>query len=115
MKIVKKIAILIAPLLLFAILLIPYSWFNQQFVVEWFGCGCPVLDAEGNLVENNFNANDFTLLFWCFVSALTTIFSAIFSKNILKDKKWLRALYVICTLLISLFISYSFYQMMMWT
>ena len=115
MKMVKKIAVLIAPLLLFAVLLIPYSWFNQQFVVEWFGCGCPVLDAEGNMVENHFNANDFTLLFWLFVSVVTTILSAIFSKNILKDKKWLRILYVIGTLLISLFISYNFYRMMLWT
>ena len=115
MKIVKKVAILIAPLFLFAVLLIPYSWFNQQFVVEWFGCGCPVLDAEGNMVENHFNANDFTLLFWLFVSVVATILSVIFSKKTLQDKKWLRVLYVIGTLVVSLFISYSFYQMMMWT
>ena len=114
MKTMKQIAVLVAPLLLFAVLLIPYSWFNQQFVVEWFGCGCPVLDAEGNMVENPFNANDFTLLFWCFVSALATGLSVIFSKNILNDKKWLRVLYVIGMLLVSLLISYSFYQMMMW-
>ena len=115
MKVVKKIAILLVPLLVFAVLLVPYSWFLDQFVVEWFGCGCPVLDAEGNMVENHFNANDFTLLFWLFVSVVTTILSAIFSKNILKDKKWLRILYVIGTLLISFFISYNFYRMMLWT
>lgn len=115
MRKVKQIAMLIAPLLLFAVLLIPYSWFNQQYVVEWFGCGCPVLDAEGNMVENHFNANDFTRLFWSLISVVATVLSAIFSKNIWKGKKWLRILYVVGTLLISLFISYNFYQMMLWT
>ena len=115
MKIVKKMAILIVPLLLFVVLLIPYSWFNQQYVVEWFGCGCPVLDAEGNMVENNFNANDFTLLFWFCISIIATVLSAVFSKNISEDKKWLRVLYVIGILVVSLFISYSFYQVMMWS
>ena len=113
MKMVKKIAILIAPLLLFAVLLIPYSWFNQQFVVEWFGCGCPVLDAEGNMAENNFNANDFTLLFWSLISVLATILSVIFSKKIDKDKMWLRVVYVVGTLLVSLRITYQFYLLLM--
>ena len=114
MKLIKKIAVLVAPLLLFAVLLIPYSWVNQQFIVEWFGCGCPVLDEFGNMVENNFNVNDFTALFWLFVSICTTIISVLLSKRILKETLWLRVLYVVGMLVASLFISYQFYQMMMW-
>ena len=115
MKTVKKVAVLLIPFLLFAVLLVPYSWFNQQYVVEWFGCGCPVLDAEGNMVENHFNANDFTLLFWFGISVLATVLSVVLSKNMAKDRVWLRVLYVVGTLLISLLISYQFYQMMMWS
>ena len=114
MKLIKKIVVLAAPLLLFAVLLIPYSWANQQFIVDWLGCGCPVIDEFGNMVENNFNANDFTALFWLFISICTTIISVFLSRNIPKDKMWLRVLYVIGILLISLLITYQFYQMMMW-
>ena len=72
MKSSKKIAVLLTPILLFAILLIPYSLVNQYFIVDWLGCGCPVIDEAGNMVENNFNANDFTALFWLFISYLQT-------------------------------------------
>lgn len=37
-------------------------WANQQLLVKWLGCGCPVIDEFGNMVEDNFNANDFTAL-----------------------------------------------------
>ena len=114
MKLIKKIAVLVAPLLLFAVLLIPYSWANQQFIVEWFGCGCPVLDEFGNMVENNFNANDFTALFWLLISICTTVISVLLSKRILKETIWLRVLYIVGMLVVSLFITYQFYQMMMW-
>ena len=52
MKSIKAIAILLTPLLLFAILLVPYSLANQHFIVDWLGCGCPVTDEAGNIVEN---------------------------------------------------------------
>ena len=114
MKLIKKIAVLVSPLLLFVVLLVPYSWANQQFIVEWLGCGCPIMDEFGNMVENRFNANDFTALFWLFISACTTIISVFLSRSIPKEKIWLRVLYVIGMLLVSLWITYQFYQMMMW-
>ena len=114
MKLIKKIAVLVAPLLLFAVLLIPYRWANQQFIVEWFGCGCPVFDEFGNMVKNNFNANDFTALFWLFISICATVISVLLSKRILKETIWLRVLYIVGMLVVSLFITYQFYRMMMW-
>ena len=114
MKMLKKIAVLVAPLLLFVVLLVPYSWANQQFIVEWLGCGCPVIDEFGNIVENNFNANDFTALFWLFISICVTAVSVWFSKRIPREKVWLRALYIIGMFLISLLLTYQFCQMMMW-
>ena len=114
MKSIKKIPVLIAPLLLFAILLIPYSWVNQQFIVEWFGCGCPVIDEFGNMVENNFNANDFTAIFWSFISICVTVISVFLSKRIPKEKMGLRVLYIIGMFLASLLITHQFCQIMMW-
>ena len=114
MKLIKKVAVLVSPLLLFAVLLIPYSWANQQFIVEWFGCGCPVLDEFGNMVENNFNANDFTTLFWLFISICATAISVLLSKRKPKEKMWLRILYIVGIFLVSLLITYQFRQIMMW-
>ena len=114
MKSIKMIAILLSPLLLFAILLVPYSLVNQHFIVDWLGCGCPVIDEAGNMVENNFNANDFTALFWLFISICVTAISVFLSKRIQKEKMWFRVLYILGMFLVSLLITYQFCQMMMW-
>ena len=114
MQSIKKIAVLITPLLLFVILLVPYSLLNQQFIVEWFGCGCPIIDKFGNIVENNFNANDFTAIFWLFISVCVVAISVFLSKRIPKDKAWFKILYIVGMFLVSLLITYQFCQMMMW-
>ena len=114
MKSIKMMAILLTPLLLFAILLVPYSLVNQHFIVDWLGCGCPVIDEAGNMVENNFNANDFTALFWLFISICVTAISVFLSKRIQKEKMWFRVLYILGMFLVSLFITYQFCRMMMW-
>ena len=110
----KKIIVMLSPLLIFAILFIPYSWANSEYIVEWLGCGCPTVDEFGNVIENNFNANDFTALFWLFISICVTAISVFLSKRIPKEKIWLRVLYVVGMLLLSLLITHKFYQMMMW-
>lgn len=113
MKIVKKMAILASPLLLFIVLFLPYAWLNQAYIVDWLGCGCPVIDDFGNIVENNFNANDFTALFWLFVSLCTTAASAFLSGRI--PKKWVRVLYVAGMLLVSLWIADQFRLILAWS
>ena len=113
MKFIKKITILITPLLLFAGLLIPYSLINSHFIVDWLGCGCPIVDEVGNIVENKFCANDFTALFWLFIAVCATVLSAFLSKKAFK-KVWIRIFYIIAILLVSLFTAYRFYNMMMW-
>lgn len=112
---VKKTAILLSPLLLFAILLIPYSFLNQHVIVDWLGCGCPTVDASGNMVEPRFNANDFTALFWFCISVCVTAVSAFLSKRIVSERKYIRILYVVGMLFLSLFIASRFCQMMMWS
>ena len=114
MKSIKTLSILLSPILLFAVLLVPYSLINQHFIVDWLGCGCPVIDEAGNIVENNFHANDFTALFWLFISVCVTGISVLLSKRIPKETMWPRILYVAGMLLISLVITDQFCQMMMW-
>ena len=111
---IKTIAILATPLLLFVILFIPYQMANSAFIVDIFGCGCPKNDEYGNIIHSYFNANDFTALFWLFISMCATVISAFLSKRIPKSKMWLRIVYVVCILILSLLISYDFYQLMMW-
>lgn len=110
----KKIAVLIAPLLPFVVLFVPYSWANQEFIVEWFGCGCPKVDEFGEIIHPDFNANDFTALFWLFISVCVTGVSVFLSRKIPKDKMWLRVIYVVGILAASLVITQHFCQMMMW-
>ena len=114
MKNAKKIAVLLTPILLFAVLFIPYRLVNQHFIVDWLGCGCHVIDTAGNVVENNFNANDFTALFWLLVSACVTAISAFLSKRIPKEKVWLRVLYIVGMLVLSILLTSQFCRMMMW-
>lgn len=114
MKIAVKILCLVLPILLFFLLFIPYSWANSEFIVDWLGCGCPVLDGNGNAIENNFNANDFTACFWLFVSVCATVMSVFLSKLLPKGKIWLKILYVSGVFAVSLALSHWFYQSMLW-
>ena len=110
----KKILLLVSPLASFAALLAPYSWINQAYIVDWFGCGCPKIDELGNIVSPDFNANDFTALFWGFVTVCVTAAAVFLSRKIPKEKRWIRFVYVIGMLAASLLIAQQFTQMMMW-
>ena len=108
----KYIIILLLPLLLFAVLVVPYSYINSEYLVDIFGCGCPQIDENGNMVENTFNANDVTAIFWFCVTAAVTIISGFLSVRL--SKLWMRIAYTAAMLGISLGIAYSLIQSMMW-
>lgn len=110
-RLIKNTALLAAPLLLFAILLIPYSWLNQTVIVDLFGCGCPKFTETGECITPDFNANHFTALFWSVISLCATVIAGFLSKRI--HKVWLRAVYILAIFGISLLISREFSQMMM--
>ncbi len=88
---------------------------NQNLIVDLFGCGCPTIDADGNTVTPVFNANDFTVCFWLFVSITVAVISAFASKRILKGKILPRIVYVAAICLVSLFLSYNLCRSMMWS
>lgn len=110
----KTVLFLLIPVLLFFVLVVPYKYANQELIVDWLGCGCPQIDESGNMIENNFNANDFTRLFWLAITIIATVISIFLSKRIPKEKLWLRIAYVTAVFIVSLYISNVFYQSMMW-
>lgn len=113
-KTIKRIAVLLSPLLLFAILLIPYSILNNEVIVDWLGCGCPQIDANGNVYEPAFNANAFTACFWIFVSVCVVALSVFLSTKQLQDKLWTKIFYIDFMIAISIIITYQLCQIMMW-
>lgn len=110
----KTILLLAVPILMFFILVVPYKYANQNIIVDWLGCGCSQLDETGNLIENNFNANDFTRVFWAAISVIATALAVFLSKRIPYKKLWLRIVYVIFVFVASCAISYMFCQSMLW-
>lgn len=111
---VKIFCILFLPMLLFFLLATPYSYINREIIVDVFGCGCPQIDDNGNLVENNFNANTVTSIFWLSVAGIVTVISFFLSRRYLRDYKIIRLLYLIAVIMLSLFISFRFTEAMMW-
>ena len=108
----KSIILLLLPLLLFAVLVVPYSYINSEYLVDIFGCGCPQIDENGNMVENTFNANDVTAIFWFCVTTAVTVISGFLSVRL--PKLWMRITYTAAMFGISLVITYSLIQSMMW-
>ena len=107
----KSIILLLLPLLLFAVLVVPYSYINSEYLVDIFGCGCPQIDEYGNMVENTFNANDVTAIFWFCVTIVVTVISGFISVKL--PKLWMRLVYTAAMFGISLVITYSLIQSMM--
>lgn len=104
----------LSPLLLFAVLIVPYSWLNQAFLVEWLGCGCPQIDEAGNIYEPVFNANDFTACFWLAISVVAVVIAFFLSRRLFPENKIYRTVYTSATVVIALLIAYWLYQHMMW-
>lgn len=114
-KSLKNILILLSPLLLFAVLVLPYGWLNSEVLVDVFGCGCPQINEYGEIVHPTFSANNFTAIFWCAVTLCVTVAAVFLAiKRIPQDKLWLRVVYPVGMLAISIFITYFLYQAMMW-
>ena len=111
----KNVLGLISPILVFPVLYVPYGLLNSKVLVDWLGCGCPVIkvNASGEMIQNSFNANDFTRIFWFIITVGVTVLSWFLSKNILK-KKWVRVLYTAGMFGVSLFVMCWFVRSMMW-
>lgn len=111
----KSVALMLSPLLLFAVLAPLYGWLNGELIVDIFGCGCPQINEQGEIIHPSFNANDFTAIFWCVITLCVTAISIFIAiKKIPRQKMWLRAVYVAGIVAVSLLISYCLYQAMMW-
>lgn len=100
------------PFWLLPALYIPYSWLNSTVIVNWLGCGCPVMDDAGNAVYRAFNANDFTSWFWGGIALTVIGLSAYLSRRL--PAVWMRLLYVFGMAAVSLMTAWTFYHSMMW-
>lgn len=105
---------LIAPVFVFPVLFFPYQLLNSAVIVKWLGCGCPKIDASGEMIHDYFNANDFTRIFWFVVAVGITMLAWLLSKKIFSEKKWARWIYMVGMFVVSLVFVIKFCQMMMW-
>ena len=91
-------------LFILIIVYFPYLALNEGLLVDIFGCGCPKIDENGNMLANQFNANDFSKLFWTF-NALILIAISIFISLKIHDKKR-KVAYLIGAIIMSFIIPY---------
>lgn len=110
----KNMIKLIAPILAFPILFLPYQLLNSAVIVKWLGCGCPKVDASGEMIHDYFSANDFTRVFWIVVAVGVTVFSWFVSKKVL-GKNRARVLYVAGIFVASLFIATWVTGQLLWS
>ena len=110
----KNLIKLIAPIFAFPILFLPYQLLNSAVIVKWLGCGCPKVDASGEMIHDYFSANDFTRIFWLVVAVGVTVFSWFVSKKVF-GKKWARVLYVAGIFVASLFIATWVTGQLLWS
>ena len=108
----KKIIKTYWQLLIMPVLVIPYSFLNTNVIVKWLGCGCPQIDEQGNIIENAFNANHFTLIFWN-VAAIAVIIISLFNMRYL-NKWYSKLIYVLLIAAGSIFLAMKFYYSMQW-
>lgn len=113
-SLLKKVSLLLAPLTLFPLLFYSYSLVNGRVIVDIFGCGCPVIDSDGNVTQNLFNANDFTACFWFAVAAGTVLLAFFQSKKVITSRPWLRIVYVTGVAALSFSCMYLFNRLMLW-
>lgn len=110
----KNIFKLSCPVLVFPVLFIPYAFLNSKVLVEWLGCGCPIIDASGEMIHDYFSANDFTGIFWFVIAVGVTVLSWFLSKKII-EKKWVKALYIAGMFMVSLLVMSWIVRSMMWS
>lgn len=114
-KKIFKIICLFIPLLLVVALILPYGILNSKLLVDILGCGCPVLDEDGNPVRRDFNANDFSALFWTCVWICSFFLSLHFAfKTIPKGKTWQKCVYILANALCTAWIAHWAYINMLW-
>lgn len=109
----KSIIRLISPIVVFTVLYIPYALLNSVVLVDWLGCGCPKIDASGEMIHDYFNANDFTRIFWFVIAVAVTVLAWVLSKKVL-EKKWVRVVYTAGMFVASLIVMGWIVQRMMW-
>jgi hypothetical protein len=99
-------------LFIYPVLYFPYGILNRNVIVKWLGCGCPVIDENGNMIIRAFNANDFTSYVALLIGLMTVIITILNVKHINKTKN--KILYLIIMLSATLYMGFTFVRSQMW-
>lgn len=86
------------------VLYFPYLFLYDALFINWFGCSCPKVDADGNMLANQFNVNDFSRIFWSAVVIIMIVISFIISFEIINKRK--RIIYILISVVASIFFSF---------
>ena len=108
----KKILKTYWQILILPSLYIPYSILNTEVLVKWLGCGCPKIGEDGKLIENAFNANDFTLIFWSVITLIVVAISFFNMKNL--TKRCCKNIYIVLITVGSILTAFYFCILMLW-
>ena len=84
-----------------------YYFINVTFLVDILGCGCLKYREPPdnvNMLGNQFNANDFTQLFWLCIALVLVIISFVISQRIEDRKK--KIVYLICSVIVATGLSF---------
>lgn len=106
-KRIKRFFGLFWQVLLLPGLFIPYYILLDSVIVDWLGCACPRADGT----YSAFNANHFTVLFWCVTALVVMAISAFQARKI--EGGWKKAAYLIGILLFSVLCARYFPAQMM--
>lgn len=106
----KKVVKLFWQLTILPILYVPYRILNETVLINILGCGCPTdsVDVAREIID----ANDFTKLFFTFVSIAIIVISVYKVKNI--SKVSFKVIYMVSIVCICIFVANIFCQSMMW-
>ena len=107
----RKFLLLLSPLAFYPVTIFIYYRLTGEYFGDLFGCGCYF---EGKLPGFPFNANDVNGFFWQFYTVCISIVFILLSRKIPKNKIWLRIIYIISMIAISVFIGYKIWQRFLW-
>lgn len=107
----KKKLIPVLPFGIMPVFIPIYNILDSLVFVDVFGCGC-VPDAQTNMLNIAFNANDLRKLVFSLLAIAMSVWSVVLSKTF--RKKYLRIVYCVAVTVINLLLAAWVVKSFMW-
>jgi len=107
----KKKLIPVLPFAIMPVFIPVYNILDSLVFVDVFGCGC-VPDAQTNMLNIAFNANDLRVTVFFALAVLLSVWSAFVSKKI--QKKVVRIIYCVAVIVFNLLLAAWVAKNFMW-